>query len=122
LSLGRLEVGHGGHVDHAEFDSSFGTGKHLPLIVVLDGAEFLRAVDRFVMENAVQLESQVESRDIEVEFGINGIGSVEVKLKVGEQTRQLFLEPSLHLGDSGSLSFVGIVPFGGAGLRAEVVS
>ena len=73
------------------------------------------------MKDAIQLEGELETWNVDVEFSIDGVSAVEVKLDGGIKERELFLEPAFEFGDTSTFGLVGIVPLGSTGFSTEVV-
>jgi hypothetical protein len=73
------------------------------------------------VENTVNFKGKAKRRNEDVKFSFNGVGAIEVELKVGKEQQQLFLKPAFKFGNPSVCSLVGIVPFGGAGLGAKIV-
>jgi hypothetical protein len=96
LSLYRLEILDGRDVEDTEFDSEFGAGEHLPMVIGLHGGEFFRAVDWLIVKDAVQLKGELQRRDVDVEFSVDGVLAVEVKFKVREKKDELFGKPAFE--------------------------
>ena len=110
-----------GYINNAEFDVVFGTGEHLAVVIGLHGCEFVRAVDWFVVEDAVEFKGEFERRNIDVEFTVNGIFAVEVKFERGVESGKFGGEPDFEFGDAGALGLMGVIVFGGTGLTTEMV-
>jgi len=74
------------------------------------------------VEDAVEFEGELERRDEDVEFAIDGVGAVEVEIKIGIEPWEFLGEPAFQFGDSGAFGLVGVVPSSGACVRAKLVS
>jgi hypothetical protein len=99
----------------------FKTGLHFPFIVVLNSSELFWSVDWLVVEDAIQFKGELERRDEDVKFGVDGIGSVEAELKTRKEQWQLFLKPSFELRDPSALGLMRVSPFSAAGLGAKIM-
>ena len=77
-----FEVHKSWYIDNAEFDASFNARLELATIVCLNAIQFIWSVDRLVMDYTIQFKGEFEWRNIDVEFSIDGVGSVKVKLGV----------------------------------------
>ena len=82
-----------GNVDNAEVDAMFEAGLRFAVVIGLHGCEFVRAVDWFVVEDAVEFKGEFERRNIDVEFTVNGIFAVEVKFERGVESGKFGGEP-----------------------------
>lgn len=92
----------------------FEAGLGFSSIIVLDRGQLIGAVDWFVVEDTIELEGEFERGDVDVEFSVDGVFTVEVELKGWIEYRKLFGEPYFEFGYTSSLGLVGIAVFGGA--------
>lgn len=86
-----FEVCEGRHIDKAEFNASFDTGLCFAGIVSLDGCEFFRSIDRFVVKDAVEFKGKTEMWYEDVEFSIDGVFPVEMEFDGRIENRELLL-------------------------------
>lgn len=52
-----------------------------PCVIGLYGCKFFRSIDGFIMEDTIEFKGKFERRDVDVEFAVDGVFAVEVKLK-----------------------------------------
>ncbi len=109
------------NVNDAEFNTSFKAGLGFAVVVVLNGSKFVFAVDGFVVEDTIQLEGEFERRDVDVEFSIDGVFTVEVEIKCRVELGKLVLKPSFEFGDTSAFSFMCIGVLCSTRLTTEVV-
>ena len=97
------------------------TGREFATVIGLNRIEFVLTVDGLIVEDSIEFKGKPKGWDEDVQFGLDGILSVEVDFKAWIEGRELFFEPFFQLGTTGSVLFVSIVPFGGTGFATEVV-
>ena len=66
------------------------------MVVGLDGGEFPLSMDRLVVVDPVEFERQVETREMDVEFGVDGLLGVEQDPQFGIEFAQPLLQPDLE--------------------------
>jgi hypothetical protein len=96
LDLGRLEVGDRRDIQDTQLNAKFMASLHLPFVVGLHPSELFGTVDGFIVEDAVQLKGESQRRDVDVEFAVDGVLAVEVKVKRREKKDELFGEPAFE--------------------------
>ena len=91
------------------------------MVIVLDGGEFFRAIDWFIMEDAVEFKCQVKARKVDVEFGTDCSFGVEQGCQIGIAFPQPLLKPDLEFRAACAGCLVSVAVKCGTAMTTEVV-
>ena len=99
----------------------FDAGLNFPSVIGLHLGKLLRAEDRLIVKDAVEFKGKLERRDVDVEFSVDSVFSIEVKLKGGIEFGKFHGQPDFKLGDTSARCFVSVVIGRITGRRAEML-
>ena len=71
------------------------------------------------MEDPIKFKGEFERRNVDIEFTVDGVGAVKVKLDARVEFWEFLGEPECEFGYPSSLGLVGVVPFSGTGFVTE---
>ena len=70
-------------INNAKFDPLLITSNYFSMVVGVNPCKFVSTIDRFIMEDTVQLESELQTRNENIQLCLNGICAVEMEFELG---------------------------------------